>query len=262
MGTISQDHAKFDSDTIADAIRLLVEADLSIKVKSIIAEVQFRFNYIVSYPKAWLAKQKFVVKVFGDWEVSYQTLPVWLKAMTAKMPRSRIQIKTLYGVRVDGTHLYEKYKGALLVAVAQDENQNIVPIVFAIVKGETTDAWEFFLTNLWRYVFTIDDVGIISDRHNFIDAAIARSNNAWSPQERGTYYSRTEQEYNKNYERLKEWGETYTQWCDEIGVQRWVLVFDGGHHWGHMTTNLVECNDHDQSRMPGLVEAVAARAVV
>ncbi|QHO56053.1 Putative mutator sub-class protein [Arachis hypogaea] len=39
MGTISQDHAKLDSDTIAKAIRPLVEADPSIKVKSIIAEV-------------------------------------------------------------------------------------------------------------------------------------------------------------------------------------------------------------------------------
>ena len=66
MGTISQDHAKLDSDTIADAIRPLVEADPSIKVKSVIAEVQSRFNYTVSYCKAWLAKQKAVVKVFGD----------------------------------------------------------------------------------------------------------------------------------------------------------------------------------------------------
>ncbi|XP_016186200.1 uncharacterized protein LOC107627905 [Arachis ipaensis] len=148
MGTISQDHAKLDSDTIADAIRPLVEADPSIKVKSIIAEVQSKFNYTISYRKAWLAKQKSVAKVFGGWEVSYQTLPVWLKAMTAKMPRSRVQIKTLpvyreseevQGVRVlhrvfwsfypcivafrhckplvqvDGTHLYGKYKGALLV---------------------------------------------------------------------------------------------------------------------------------------------------
>ncbi|RYQ88254.1 hypothetical protein Ahy_B09g095558 isoform E [Arachis hypogaea] len=214
MGTISQDHAKLDSDTIADAIRPLVEADPSIKVKSVIAEVQGRFNYIVTYRKAWLAKQKAVAKVFGDWEVSYQTLPVWLKAMTVKMPRSHVQIKTLpvyreseevQGVRVlhrvfwsfypcivafrhckplvqvDGTHLYGKYKGALLVAVAQDGNQNIVPIAFAIVEGETADAWEFFLTNLWRYVVTIDGVGIISDRHTSIDAAIARSNGAWSP---------------------------------------------------------------------------------
>ncbi|RYR20283.1 hypothetical protein Ahy_B03g065390 [Arachis hypogaea] len=60
MGTISQDHAKLDSDTIADAIRPLVEADPSIKT---------------------------VAKIFGDWKVSYQTLPVWLKAMTEKMLR-------------------------------------------------------------------------------------------------------------------------------------------------------------------------------
>ncbi|XP_072088021.1 uncharacterized protein [Arachis hypogaea] len=221
MGTISQDHAKLDSDTIADAIRPLVEADPSIKVKSIIAEVQGKFNYTVSYCKAWLAKPKAVAKIFGDWEVSYQTLPVWLKAMTVKMPRSRVQIKMLpvyrkseevQGVRVqhrifwsfypcivvfkhckplvqvNGMHLYGKCKGALLVAVAQDGNQNIVPIAFAIVEG----------------------------------------------------YSRTEQEYNKNYQRLKERGEAYTQWCDEIGVERWVLAFDGGHRWGHMTTNLLE----------------------
>ncbi|XP_016192863.1 uncharacterized protein LOC107633778 [Arachis ipaensis] len=188
MGTISQDHPKLDSDTIADAIRPLVEADPSIKVKSVIAEIQGRFNYTVSYRKAWLAKQKAVAKVFGDWEVSYQILPVWLKAMTVKMPRSRVQIKTLPVYReseevqgVDGTHLYGKYKGALLVAVAQDGNQNIVPIAFAIVEGEKADAWEFFLTNLRRYVVTIDGVGIISDRHTSIDAAIARSNGAWLP---------------------------------------------------------------------------------
>ena len=70
MGTISQDHAKLDSDTIAHAIRPLVEADSSIKVKSIIAKVQSRFNYTVSYHKAWLEKQKSVAKIFGDWEVS------------------------------------------------------------------------------------------------------------------------------------------------------------------------------------------------
>ncbi|XP_016191768.1 uncharacterized protein LOC107632615 [Arachis ipaensis] len=236
---------------MANAIRPLVEADPSIKVKSIIAEVQSRFNYTVSYHKVWLAKQKAIAKVFSDWEVSYQTLPVWLKAMT-----------------VDGTHLYGKYKCALLVAVAQDGNQNIVPIAFVIVKGETADAWEFFLTNLRRYIITIDGVGIISDRHTSIDAAIARSNGAWSPPRAwhmycirhigsnflrrfkapylhklvgNTGYSRTEQEYNKNYQRLKERGEAYNQWCNDIGVERWVLAFDGGHRWGHMTTNLVEC---------------------
>ncbi|RYR74556.1 hypothetical protein Ahy_A02g009281 isoform B [Arachis hypogaea] len=126
-------------------------------------------------------------------------------------------------------------------------------------------AWEFFLTNLRRYVVTIDGVGIISDHDTSIDVAIARSNGAWSPPRAwhmyyirhigsnflkrfktpylhklvmNTGYSKTEQEYNKNYQRLKEWGEAYTQWCNVIGVERWVLAFDGGHRWGHMTTNL------------------------
>ncbi|XP_072084516.1 uncharacterized protein [Arachis hypogaea] len=138
MGTISQDHAKLDSDTIADAIRPLVDANPSIKVKSIIAEVQSKFNYT--------------------------TLPVWLKAMTANMFWSRVQLKTLLvyreseevqGVRVLHRIFWSFYPcmvslrhckplvqvdDTLLVAVVQDGNQNIVPIAFAIVEGETTDA--------------------------------------------------------------------------------------------------------------------------
>ncbi|RYR51034.1 hypothetical protein Ahy_A06g026089 [Arachis hypogaea] len=57
MSTILQDHVKLDSNIIADAIRPLIEIDSSIKVNSIIVEVQSRFNYIVSYRKPWLAKQ-------------------------------------------------------------------------------------------------------------------------------------------------------------------------------------------------------------
>ncbi|RYR74347.1 hypothetical protein Ahy_A02g009021 [Arachis hypogaea] len=154
VGTISQDHAKLVSDTIADTIRQLVEVDPSIKVKSVITKVQSRFNYTLSYRKAWLAKQKAIAKVFSDWKVSYQTLPVWLKAMTMKMPRSHVQIKTLPVYR---------------------ESEEVQ------VEGKVTDAWEFFLTNLWRYVFTTDGVGIIYDRHTSIDATIARSKGAWSP---------------------------------------------------------------------------------
>jgi len=43
-------------------------------------------------------------------------------------------------VQVDGTRLYGKYKEILLVVVAQDDNNKILPIVFAIIKGETTEA--------------------------------------------------------------------------------------------------------------------------
>ncbi|RYR39143.1 hypothetical protein Ahy_A09g044601 [Arachis hypogaea] len=50
--TISQDHSKLDSNIIAKEIKPLVEIDPSIKVKSVIAEVQSKFNYTISYCKA------------------------------------------------------------------------------------------------------------------------------------------------------------------------------------------------------------------
>ncbi|XP_016185321.1 uncharacterized protein LOC107626953 [Arachis ipaensis] len=214
MGVISQDHSKLDSDTVAEVIRPLVETDPSIKVKPIIAEVQSRFSYTISYRKAWLAKQKSIAKVFDDWEESFQTLPWWLSVMVQKMPGSVVQIETrpLYNgnkeaqgvkilhrvfwsfnpcirafrhckplVQVDGTHLYGKYKGTLLVAVAQDGNQNIVPIAFALVEGETADAWHFFLRNLRMHVVRKNGVRMISDRHESIRAAVNRSGSDWQP---------------------------------------------------------------------------------
>ncbi|RYR23621.1 hypothetical protein Ahy_B03g068818 [Arachis hypogaea] len=299
--TISQDHSKLDSVTIAEAIKPLVEADPSLKVKSVIAEVQSKFNYTVSYRKAWLAKQRTVEKIFGGWEASYEALPIWFEAMCHKEPHAVVHFETMPAyqgddlvgdirvlhrvfwsyypcirafrhckpiVQVDGTHLYGKYKGCLLVAVSQDGNNNIIPIAFAIVEGETSDAWHFFLSNLRQHVVTRDDVGLISDRHESINAAVERSNGAWSPPRafhmfcikhiesnflrkfKAPYlqklvvnigYSRTVREYEVRYQRLRERGEAYTNWLNRILREQYALAFDGGYRWGHMTTNLVEC---------------------
>ncbi|XP_025685012.1 uncharacterized protein [Arachis hypogaea] len=170
-------------------------------------------------------------------------------------------------VQVDGTHLYGKYKGCLLVAVSQDGNNNIVSIAFAIVEGETSDAWHFFLSNLRQHVVTRDGVRLISDRHKSINAAVARSNRAWSPPRafhmfcirhiesnflrkfKAPYlqklvvnigYSRTVREYELHFQRLRERGEAYTNWLSCIPREQYALAFDGGYRWGHMTTNLVE----------------------
>ena len=43
-------------------------------------------------------------------------------------------------VKVDGTSLYNKYKGTLLVKVTQDDNNKILRIAFAVVDSETTGA--------------------------------------------------------------------------------------------------------------------------
>ncbi|RYR48501.1 hypothetical protein Ahy_A07g034523 [Arachis hypogaea] len=154
--TISQDHAKLDSDTIAEAIKPLVEVDPSIKVKSVIAEVQSKFNYTISYRKAWLAKQKVVEKIFGGWESSYEAFPTWFEAMVTKEPSATVEYKTAYGYRgnelVEDLWILTRHSEVarqwskltahicMEIAISQDGNGNMVPLAFFLVEGETVDA--------------------------------------------------------------------------------------------------------------------------
>ncbi|XP_057747747.1 uncharacterized protein LOC130966944 [Arachis stenosperma] len=252
-----RDHSKLDSITIAEAIKPLVEADPSLKVKSVITEVQSKFNYTISYRKAWLAKQRAVEKIFGGWEASYEALPIWFEAMCHKEPSAVVHFETI-----------PAYQGDDLVGDIRDGNNNIVPIAFAIVEGETSEAWHFFLSNLRQHVVTRDGVSLISDRHESINAAVKRSNRAWSPPRAFHMFcirhiesnflrkfkaphlhklvvnignSRTVREYEVRYQRLRDRGEAYTNWLNRISREQYALAFDGGYRWGHMTTNLVEC---------------------
>ncbi|RYQ85600.1 hypothetical protein Ahy_B10g105163 [Arachis hypogaea] len=80
MRTISQDHSKLGSDTVAEARRPLVETDLSIEVKSIIAEVQSRHivsNFLREFKVPHF--QKLVVnigysKTVEEYNINYQRL--------------------------------------------------------------------------------------------------------------------------------------------------------------------------------------------
>ncbi|XP_027348462.1 uncharacterized protein LOC113860033 [Abrus precatorius] len=167
VGIISQDHRKLDTDTIAECIKLMVKFDPSFKIKVVIGEIQSRFGYMISYRKTWLAKQKAIEKVFGQWEASFEALPQWCIAMCDAVRGSIVKLDATedyrngemvsnvqilrqvfwsFGhcirafqdckplVQVDGTHLYGKYKGVLLVVVAQDENQNILQLHLLLLR--------------------------------------------------------------------------------------------------------------------------------
>ncbi|RYR13238.1 hypothetical protein Ahy_B04g070342 isoform B [Arachis hypogaea] len=237
--TISQDHSKLDSITIAEAIKPLVEADPSLKVKSVIAEVESKFNY--TEPSAVVHFETMPTyqgdELVGDIRVLHRVFWSYYPCIRAFRHCKPI-------VQVDGTHLYGKYKGCLLVAVSQDGNNNIVPIAFAIVEGETSDAWHFFLSNLRQHVVTRDSVGLISDRHESINAAVERSNGAWSPPR--AFHMFCIRHIESNF--LRKFKAPYLQkLVVNIGYSRTVreyeyaLAFDGGYRWGHMTTNLMEC---------------------
>ena len=66
-------------------------------------------------------------------------------------------------ISIDATHLYGKYKGKLLIAMATDGNNKIYPLAFAVVESESTESWGWFLACLLTYVTDQTNLCIISD---------------------------------------------------------------------------------------------------
>ena len=153
--TLSQDHPKLDSDVISSFIVTMVTENPGVSIRQIIERIHSICGYTVTYRKAWKGKHMAIAMAFGDWENSYSLLPRWMAVIQQFNPGSCFEfvnkerpgltltdnltmmfyhlfwifkpciqaldhIKLI--IQVDGTFLYDKYKGTLLVATSQDGN--------------------------------------------------------------------------------------------------------------------------------------------
>ena len=84
-------------------------------------------------------------------------------------------------IQIDGTFLYGKYIGKLLIAISIDANGHIFPLAFAIVENESSNSWSWFLYTLRSQVTQREGIYLISDRHAGIQAAIRDPNVGWNP---------------------------------------------------------------------------------
>ena len=57
------------------------------------------------------------------------------------------------------------------MVVAQDDNNNVFPIAYALIEAETGATWSFFLNNLRTHVAPQCDLCLIFYRHASIDSA-------------------------------------------------------------------------------------------
>ena len=76
-------------------------------------------------------------------------------------------------IAIDGTFLTGQYKGTLLVAIASDANNRVLPLAFALVEVENNDNWEWFLHLLRTKVLPAQrEICVISDRNQGILNAV------------------------------------------------------------------------------------------
>ncbi|XP_057756179.1 uncharacterized protein LOC130975393 [Arachis stenosperma] len=275
--SISSDHRSLDYHVISAFIMPMVRADASVSIKVLLNATVTHFGFRPTYRRVWLAKQKAVALIYGDWDESYNELPRWVLGVQLTMAGTVAFIKTspvrvggqldesrayfhrLFWtfppcieafrhckplISIDGTHLYGKYGGTLLVAIAQDGNSNILPVAFALVEGENAES------------------------HNGIKAALEAPDGGWLPPSAyrafcirhvaanfaltfkgkdtrrllvNTAYAKTEVEFHYWFDILRSEDPAMCDWANRIEYSLWTQHCDEGRRFGHMMTNISEC---------------------
>nr|XP_043633609.1 uncharacterized protein LOC122604809 [Erigeron canadensis] len=205
---ISQDHPNLDSSVIAQEIQHLIKAEPSTSITVLRAEIIDKLGYTPTYKKVWVGKQKAIEHVFGDWDESYNILPKFLMALQTFNPgtivewcvleetgQDQVEFRRVFWafdpsikgfkhcrpvISIDGTHLYGKYKGKMMIAMGVDGNNQILPLAFAIVENESFASWNWFLSHIKRHVVKdVDGICLISDRHPGILKVVNEQGSPW-----------------------------------------------------------------------------------
>jgi hypothetical protein len=138
---------------------------------------------------------------WGTYEASYDNLPRLLNIIATLNPDSYYDIKTYNLISrpekqvlqrtfltlgpaiaaskqcrpvicIDGTFLTGKYKGTILIAMAADGNNQLLPLAL-LLQRENGDSWYWFLERLKQMVVgDVSDMCVIHDRHKGILQAI------------------------------------------------------------------------------------------
>ncbi|XP_061357492.1 uncharacterized protein LOC133301815 [Gastrolobium bilobum] len=280
----------------------MIREEPSVKIGLIQERIASSLGFHISYRKAWKSKQKAIVRVFGDWAESYAFLPRWLDYMLLFSPGSAYKpnvnehridgrldgshkvFKRVFWtfkqccdafnyckpmLQIDGTHLYGKYRGTLMIATAVDSNNYVLPVAFAVVSCENIDNWSWFLAMLRIHVTQKDGICLISDRHAGILAAVNNVALGWQPpkayhvfcvihlasnfnhkfknimlkkQLKKLGYTTSRLDFDAGLEKFKESSPQIAAWIDRIPKEKWSISYDAeGRRFGHMTTNLSEC---------------------
>ncbi|XP_016200324.1 uncharacterized protein LOC107641343 [Arachis ipaensis] len=142
----------------------MVRADASVSIKVLLNATAAHFGFRPTYRRVWMAKQKAVGLIYGDWDESYSEIPRWVLGVQLTMPGTVAVLRT-----------------SPVIVGGQDGNSNILPVAFALVEGENAESWTFFLSHLRQHVTPQPGLLVISDRQNGIKSALEAPDGGWLP---------------------------------------------------------------------------------
>lgn len=219
--------------------RLKDEHNMSMTAEEIVPFIADRYGDKISLPEAWRIKMKALEILFGTFYDSYNSVPRLLKDIGYKNYGNYVNIKDteVVGCKsfrvldrifwspapcvlaftycrpvlcIKGTSLCGKYQPLLLTALALDANDNLIPVAFAIIEGESKESWLWFLRNVKQSVVKErSGICIIHDyKRELLDAIEDLQNN---PQEQEPHT----------------WRDIQSRWCIEHLTENLSAHFGG-----------------------------------
>ena len=169
--------------------------DPSMKPKAIQAAEKADGNDI-SYKQAWATLKRAREFAFGEDNESFQQIPALLERMMMSDPTTYYHLEAKDGsfhrlfiapgptaeafrycrrfIALDGTYWRNRWDLRLLLAVARDGEDEILPLAWAIVPSESEDNWRFFLKHFKAAFREVDDETVlaVSDRAKGLEPAM------------------------------------------------------------------------------------------
>ncbi|XP_054825662.1 uncharacterized protein LOC129323092 [Prosopis cineraria] len=166
-------NSRLTSSIIIDAVRGNVEKTSN----EIRQDLYKEYGLNLTYRQALRGKDRALEEIHGLPQQSYMLIP-WLceklketdlDTVVKWVPRQIIDLIDFL-LHMDAASKGFS-KGILLLASAIDANNDLFPLAYAIVGGETYDNWAWFLENVKEITHQVQ-LTIVSDRHNAIVGAM------------------------------------------------------------------------------------------
>eukprot|EP00268_Persea_americana_P040560 TRINITY_DN40300_c0_g1_i6.p1 TRINITY_DN40300_c0_g1~~TRINITY_DN40300_c0_g1_i6.p1 ORF type:complete len:742 (-),score=94.17 TRINITY_DN40300_c0_g1_i6:207-2432(-) len=201
--TMGLAHRQATSELVAEFIKDWVRLHPNYTPKKIISDFQLEFGVVVSYRKAWMAKEIAMHDIRGSYEESFKILPDYCLELQRTSPgtithllkeddNSFSKIFWAFGssiqsfcsslrplIAVDGAQLRGKYPGVLFCAMTYDGDHRLFPLAFAIVESKDQETWEWFLAAVDNALGPVQNLTIVTgQQENLISAVQQKLPNA------------------------------------------------------------------------------------
>ncbi|XP_038902295.1 uncharacterized protein LOC120088929 [Benincasa hispida] len=188
------------------------------KPRHIVEDMRREYGVNISYDKAWSARET----AYALARYMFMALGPCIRGFSSCRPM----------IIIDGSHLKGKYKGTMLVGISMDGNNQVYPLVYAIVDNETDRAWKWFMSNLKCAIGEPPNLVFVSDRaENTIVGMFKNAARAFRMAEFQVHWDQL---------RILRNG-AVSRYLEDIGLERWARVYQTERRYDNMTSNSAEC---------------------